>query len=115
LKPYQAPWWLPGGHLQTIAAALAPAPRIDWRRERWDTPDGDFIEIYCKCAVAVCEERDPKGNYAKARAGEIKNFTGVDQPYEPPENPEMRLMAAVRSPDVLAAQVIDELLARRLF
>ena len=45
MKPYQAPWWLPGGHLQTIAAALAPAPRIDWRRERWDTPDGDFIEL----------------------------------------------------------------------
>jgi len=45
LKPYQAPWWLPGGHLQTIAAALTPAPRIDWRRERWDTPDGDFIEL----------------------------------------------------------------------
>jgi hypothetical protein len=45
LSPYQAPWWLPGGHLQTIAAALAPAPRIDWRRERWDTPDGDFIDL----------------------------------------------------------------------
>jgi hypothetical protein len=43
--PYQAPWWLPGGHLQTVFAALAPAPRIAWRRERWDTPDGDFIEL----------------------------------------------------------------------
>jgi predicted alpha/beta-fold hydrolase len=42
---YRAPWWLPGGHLQTIAAALAPAPRIAWRRERWDTPDGDFIDL----------------------------------------------------------------------
>lgn len=45
MKPYLAPWWLPGGHLQTIAAALAPAPRIAWRRERWDTPDGDFIDL----------------------------------------------------------------------
>jgi len=45
LKAYRAPWWLPGGHLQTIAAALAPAPRIAWRRERWDTPDGDFIDL----------------------------------------------------------------------
>jgi predicted alpha/beta-fold hydrolase len=45
LKPYQAPWWLPGGHLQTLAGALAPAPRVAWRRERWDTPDGDFIEL----------------------------------------------------------------------
>lgn len=44
-EPYRAPWWLPGGHLQTIAAALAPAPRIAWRRERWETPDGDFIDL----------------------------------------------------------------------
>ena len=42
---YTAPWWLPGGHLQTIAAALAPAPRISWSRERWETPDGDFIDL----------------------------------------------------------------------
>ncbi len=45
MSRYAAPWWLPGGHLQTIAAALAPAPRIAWRRERWDTPDGDFIDL----------------------------------------------------------------------
>jgi predicted alpha/beta-fold hydrolase len=43
--PYAAPWWLPGGHLQTILAAIAPAPRIAWKRERWDTPDGDFIDL----------------------------------------------------------------------
>lgn len=42
---YAAPWWLPGGHLQTVAAALAPAPRIAFRRERWNTPDGDFIDL----------------------------------------------------------------------
>jgi len=45
LTPYQAPWWLPGGHLQTIVGALAPAPQIAYRRERWDTPDGDFIDL----------------------------------------------------------------------
>ena len=45
MKPYVAPWWLPGGHLQTIYGALAPAPRVAWRRERWDTPDGDFIDL----------------------------------------------------------------------
>ena len=43
--PYRAPWWLPGGHLQTLYAALAPAPRVAWRRERWETPDGDFIDL----------------------------------------------------------------------
>jgi uncharacterized protein len=45
LNPYRAPWWLPGGHLQTLYAALGPAPRVAWRRERWDTPDGDFIDL----------------------------------------------------------------------
>jgi hypothetical protein len=45
LSSYEAPWWLPGGHLQTIAAALAPAPRVAWSRERWETPDGDFIDL----------------------------------------------------------------------
>jgi hypothetical protein len=44
-QSYRAPWWLPGGHLQTIAAALAPAPRIAWRRERWEAPDGDFVDL----------------------------------------------------------------------
>ena len=45
MSAYRAPWWLPGGHLQTVYAVLAPAPRIAWRRERWETPDGDFIEL----------------------------------------------------------------------
>jgi uncharacterized protein len=45
LSAYRAPWWLPGGHLQTMVAVLAPAPRVAWRRERWETPDGDFIEL----------------------------------------------------------------------
>ena len=48
----------------------------------------DFIEIYVKCDLNVCEERDVKGLYSKARAGEIKDFTGIDSPYEEPENPE---------------------------
>ncbi len=45
MTPYRAPWWLPGSHLQTLYAALGPAPRVAWRRERWDTPDGDFIDL----------------------------------------------------------------------
>jgi len=45
LTPYRAPWWLPGGHLQTLYGALAPAPRVAWRRQRWDSPDGDFIDL----------------------------------------------------------------------
>jgi len=45
LPPYAAPWWLPGGHVQTIVGSLLPAPRVAWRRERWETPDGDFIDL----------------------------------------------------------------------
>ncbi len=45
MRDYRAPWWLPGGHLQTVFAALAPSPRIPWTRERWETPDGDFIDL----------------------------------------------------------------------
>lgn len=52
-------------------------------------PHGDFIEIYCKASLATCEERDVKGLYKKARAGEIKNYTGIDSPYEEPIKPEL--------------------------
>ena len=51
----------------------------------------DFIEIYCKASLETCEARDVKGLYKRARAGEIKNYTGVDSPYEVPENPELTL------------------------
>ena len=50
---------------------------------------GIFVEIYCNCPLDVCEQRDPRGLYRKARAGEIKEFTGIDAPYEPPEEPEV--------------------------
>jgi len=51
--------------------------------------NSDFIEIYCKASLETCEARDVKGLYKRARAGEIKNYTGIDSPYEPPENPEL--------------------------
>jgi len=51
--------------------------------------DGEFIEVYVKCDLTTCEERDVKGLYSKAREGKIKNFTGIDSPYEEPENPEI--------------------------
>ena len=52
-------------------------------------PADRFIEIYCDCALEICEARDPKGLYKKARAGEVKDFTGIDAPYEVPQNPEI--------------------------
>lgn len=61
--------------------------------------ENEFIEIYVKCPLNVCEERDVKGLYSKARAGEIKNFTGIDSPYEEPENPELEINTSVNSPE----------------
>lgn len=55
------------------------------------TREDDFVEIFVDCPVEVCERRDPKGLYAKARAGEIENFTGISAPYEEPESPEIRV------------------------
>jgi adenylylsulfate kinase len=67
---------------------------------------GDFIEIHCAADLAVCEERDTKGLYAKARAGEIKEFTGISSPYEAPENPELRVDTGSQSLDACVAQVL---------
>lgn len=70
---------------------------------------GDFIEIYCKASLEVCELRDPKGLYKKARAGEIPEFTGINSPYEPPENPEIVLTTDEHSIEECIQQVIDYL------
>jgi len=67
---------------------------------------GDFIEVFVDAPLEVCEARDPKGLYKKARAGELKNFTGVDDPYEAPERPDLRLESFRQPPEVLAAQVV---------
>ncbi|MBP88183.1 MAG: adenylyl-sulfate kinase [Planctomycetaceae bacterium] len=72
---------------------------------------GDFIEVFVDTPLAVCESRDPKGLYKKARAGELKGFTGIDDPYEAPANPEIRLDAEGHSPDALANEVIEYLRA----
>ena len=71
--------------------------------------EGDFREVFVDTPLAVCEQRDPKGLYAKARAGELANFTGIDSPYEAPESPEVHL-DGVTAPDALAQQVIADLL-----
>ena len=70
---------------------------------------GEFIEVYVECPVKTCAERDVKGLYAKAFAGEIANFTGVSDPYEPPENPEVVCHTAVEPVEESVAKVIDYL------
>jgi len=67
---------------------------------------GDFVEVYVKAPLEVCEGRDPKGLYKKARAGEIKGFTGIDDPYEEPLAPELVVDSAAQRPEALAAEVI---------
>ncbi len=73
-----------------ITAFISPY-RADRELVRHILPEGRFIEVYVNAPVEICEERDPKGLYAKARANEIKEFTGISAPYEPPENPEIVL------------------------
>lgn len=70
---------------------------------------GDFIEVFVDAPLEVCEARDPKGLYKQARAGLIKGFTGIDDPYEAPLNPELVLQSSAAPPDVLADQVIAHL------
>jgi adenylylsulfate kinase len=71
-----------------MTAFISPY-RADRQRARDLAQDGEFIEIFCKCSLDVCEKRDAKGHYKKARAGEILEFTGISAPYEEPENPEL--------------------------
>lgn len=69
---------------------------------------GEFVEIYCECSIELCEERDVKGLYKKARAGEIKHFTGISSPYEAPDKPELA-MDTSRTLDDCVQQVLAEL------
>ena len=71
-----------------LAAFISPY-RKEREKVRGLMPHGDFLEIYVDCPIEVCESRDIKGLYKRARAGEVKEFTGISSPYEPPEKPEL--------------------------
>jgi adenylylsulfate kinase len=68
-------------------------------------PEGAFIEVFCKCPLEICEQRDPKGFYARALKGEIKDYTGISAAYEEPLAPELILDTAANPPDACAASV----------
>ena len=72
-------------------------------------PGGDFIEVFVDAPLELCEQRDPKGLYKKARAGEIKGFTGIDDPYEAPLQPDLRLDSGAKNAELLADEVIEYL------
>jgi adenylylsulfate kinase len=95
----------------TLAAFVSPY-RADRGRVRAILEQGDFLEIYVAADLSVCEARDPKGLYKKARAGEIAEFTGVSAPYEAPEQPEMTLHTERDAVDVCARQVVAYLAER---
>ncbi len=84
--------------------------RAERRMARDLFDDGEFIEVFVDTPLAVAESRDVKGLYAKARAGKIPNFTGIDSPYEVPEAPELRLDTISQSPEALVEQVVERLL-----
>jgi len=89
-----------------ITAAISPYKAIrNEIREMYD----NFMEVYINAPLEVCEQRDVKGLYAKARSGEIKNFTGIDDPYEPPDNPEITCCTDQESLDESVAHVISSL------
>jgi adenylylsulfate kinase len=87
-----------------ITAAISPYKEI--RDEARQMMGDRFVEAYVKASVEVCEERDVKGLYAKARSGEIKEFTGVSDPYEVPENPELVIDTESQSPEESAHQIL---------
>lgn len=89
----------------TLTAFISPY-RADRDKVRELMPAGEFIEIFVDATVETCEQRDPKGLYKKARAGEIKNFTGISDPYEAPEKPELVLDSNNKGIDELAQEVI---------
>src|ERR671914_2561963 len=95
-----------------ITAAISPYREI--RDEARELMDGRMVEAYVKASVEECERRDVKGLYKKARAGEIKEFTGVSDPYEPPENPELVLETEQQSPEESARQILAYLEERGL-
>ena len=95
--------------LIVLVSAISPF-RSERRMARGLLEDGEFLEIFLDTPLDVCEARDPKGLYRKARTGQIPNFTGIGSPYEPPEAPELRLDAGgAEPPDRLAARVMTML------
>lgn len=95
----------------TLTAFISPF-REDRQRVRDLVPDGDFIEIYCRASLEVCEARDVKGLYNRARSGEIKEFTGISSPYEEPDRAELVVDTGNLPLEECVDQVIEFLLQR---
>src|SRR5690606_7270399 len=75
-------------------------------------PAGEFFEVFVDTPITIAEERDVKGLYKKARAGELKNYTGVDSPYEPPEAPDFHIDTTTLDPESAAELIVQRLMSR---
>jgi adenylylsulfate kinase len=95
----------------TLTAFISPF-RADRDRVRNLLSAGDFIEIYCDCPLEICEQRDVKGLYKRARAGEIKEFTGISSPYEAPETPELVVQTGTEPLESSVAEVLSFLVSK---
>jgi bifunctional enzyme CysN/CysC len=98
--------------LIVLTAFISPF-RAERHMVRRMVPEGEFFEIFVDTPLAEAEKRDTKGLYAKARAGELKNFTGIDSPYEAPEEPEIRIDTTQMTADEAADLIVEQLLGRR--
>ncbi len=101
--------------LITLTAFVSPYRRDRQRVREWVESHGrpgDFIEVFVDTPLEVCEARDPKGLYKLARQGKITNFSGISDPYEQPQSPELHLSGGQFAPEQLAQQVVDELTRR---
>ena len=96
--------------LIVIVSFISPF-RSEREMARGLADEGEFVEVFVDTPVEVCEARDPKGLYAKARKGDLVNFTGIDSPYEPPVNPELRIDTTSTSVDEAADQVLESLMS----
>ena len=94
-----------------LTAFISPFS-ADRARVRSLVPHGEFLEIYCDCPLEVCEERDVKGLYKRARAGEIKDFTGISSPYEVPQDPELVVDTGALTLEASVTEVIEFLQGR---
>ena len=97
--------------LIVLTAFISPF-RAEREMVRKMLPEGEFFEIFIDTPLAEAERRDAKGLYAKARAGELKNFTGIDSPYEQPDTPELHIDTTKMSPDEAAVRIVERLLSQ---
>jgi bifunctional enzyme CysN/CysC len=98
-----------------VSTAFISPFRAERQMARALLADGEFIEIFVDTPISVAEQRDPKGLYKKARRGDLKNFTGIDSPYEAPENPELTIDTTITSAEDAAETIVRYLIEKGIF